>query len=322
MVWSILESTVNKALHYSTPLGYMWMFLLFTFRMFITAVVGSAVYGDEVGAFRCDTNQPGCQNVCYNRFSPISHMRFWAFQMMFVCLPSLAFMTFAQFEIAKIELVKKERADEEKKTRAADYFSSAQYKAYQTRISSKEKKLGMDKMKQKLTITSNSDVVEVKWTPRIRTVYIIHLLFKLFLEIVFLYFSYVLQQQQSKKVGLAAMWVPEKYECTHGETELNSACSQNPLIPCWVSRPWEKTIFMLYMTTVTCFSILICVLEFIYVLTRTTKKSVGRRAERNLSKKNMIRPTRGSVDTSMMDTESQMSQPLVNGTKPTAPADE
>lgn len=60
----------------------------------------------------------------------------------------------------------------------ADYFSSAQYKAYQTRISSKEKKLGMDKMKQKLTITSNSDVVEVKWTPRIRTVYIIHLLFK------------------------------------------------------------------------------------------------------------------------------------------------
>jgi hypothetical protein len=48
MVWSILESTVNKALHYSTPLGYMWMFLLFTFRMFITAVVGSAVYGDEV----------------------------------------------------------------------------------------------------------------------------------------------------------------------------------------------------------------------------------------------------------------------------------
>ena len=72
------------------------------------------------GAFRCDTNQPGCQNVCYNRFSPISHMRFWAFQMMFVCLPSLAFMTFAQFEIAKIELVKKERADEEKKTRAVN----------------------------------------------------------------------------------------------------------------------------------------------------------------------------------------------------------
>ena len=49
------------------------------------------------------------------------------------------------------------------------------------------------------------------------------------------------------------MWVPEKYECTHGETELNSACSQNPLIPCWVSRPWEKTIFMLYMTTVSPF---------------------------------------------------------------------
>ena len=49
-------------------------------------------------------------------------MRFWAFQMMFVCLPSLAFMTFAQFEIAKIELVKKERADEEKKIRTVRLF--------------------------------------------------------------------------------------------------------------------------------------------------------------------------------------------------------
>ena len=42
-----MEDMVTKALRYSTPLGYIWMFLLFTFRMFITAVVGSSVYGDE-----------------------------------------------------------------------------------------------------------------------------------------------------------------------------------------------------------------------------------------------------------------------------------
>ena len=90
------------------------------------------------------------------------------------------------------------------------------------------------------------------------------------------------------------MWVPEKYECTHGDTEDNSACSQNPLIPCWVSRPWEKTIFMLYMTAVTIISIILCLAEFVYVITRTTKKGVHRRAEKAIStkayEKSMIDP--------------------------------
>jgi len=51
MSWNVLSTAVEKALHYSTPLGTIWMFLLFTFRMFITSVVGSAVYGDESVSF-------------------------------------------------------------------------------------------------------------------------------------------------------------------------------------------------------------------------------------------------------------------------------
>ena len=47
MVWSNLQKVVEKALHYSTPLGTIWLFLLFTFRMFIFSVVGGSVYGDE-----------------------------------------------------------------------------------------------------------------------------------------------------------------------------------------------------------------------------------------------------------------------------------
>ena len=95
-------------------------------------------------------------------------------------------------------------------------------------------------------------------------------------------------------IVFSAMWVPEKYECTHGDTEDNSACSQNPLIPCWVSRPWEKTIFMLYMTAVTIISIILCLAEFVYVITRTTKKGVHRRAEKAITtkayEKSMIDP--------------------------------
>ena len=47
MVWGAVEGVIVKALHYSTPLSYAWLFLLFTFRSFIVAVVGGSVYGDE-----------------------------------------------------------------------------------------------------------------------------------------------------------------------------------------------------------------------------------------------------------------------------------
>ena len=30
--------------------------------------------------FRCNIKQVGCENVCFNEFSPISHVRFWGFQ--------------------------------------------------------------------------------------------------------------------------------------------------------------------------------------------------------------------------------------------------
>ncbi|CAG5111748.1 Oidioi.mRNA.OKI2018_I69.chr2.g6022.t1.cds [Oikopleura dioica] len=288
MVWGTVESVITKALHYSTPLSYAWLFLLFTFRSFIVAVVGGSVYGDESGNFKCDTNQPGCQNVCFNRFSPISHMRFWAFQLLFVCLPTIIFMGFAQFELAKVNMIKKQKEEEQvKQTSNSEYYNSASYWSNKKKLDKKSARYGVDKLKKKTTVAKEG-VVDVAWTPRIRTIFIVHLIARFGMECLFIYLSYLLQQQQSKKTGLSAMWVPEKYECTHGEFETNSACSQNTLIPCWVSRPWEKTIFMLYMTIISVISAIICVVEFIYVLTRTTRKSLQRRAHRNVEKKQLM----------------------------------
>lgn len=166
-------------------------------------------------------------------------MRFWAFQMMFVMLPSIVFMTYAQFQTDQIrnaESSMNKLIDEGKQDESV--YTSSEY----TKIAKKQKKLGIDKKKIKTNVTTDG-VSEVVWTPKIRMIYILHLIAKFAIECVFFYLSYLLQIQQSKKTGLAGFWVPEKYECTHGETEENSACSQNPLIPCWVSRPWEKERF-------------------------------------------------------------------------------
>lgn len=226
--------------------------------------------------------------------------------MMFVVVPSLIFMTYAQFQVGQVDkaeaqmnkLLEHGKEDESGElvhpwTRPHRIsgrhlyiflvYTSSDY----TRLHKKTKKLGVEKKKVKQTVTKDGGVEEVVWTPKIRFVYILHLIAKLGLECTFFYLSYLLQIQQSKRTGIQGFWVPEKYECTHGETEENSACSQNPLIPCWVSRPWEKTIFMLYMTIVTIISICLCLAEFFYVLTRTAKKGFEKKGEVRYAKKQL-----------------------------------
>lgn len=51
-----------------------------TANAFIPTVHYFSVYGDEQSAFKCSTQEPGCVNMCFNEFSKISHIRFWAFQ--------------------------------------------------------------------------------------------------------------------------------------------------------------------------------------------------------------------------------------------------
>uniref|UniRef100_A0AAV2MJM6 Connexin N-terminal domain-containing protein n=1 Tax=Knipowitschia caucasica TaxID=637954 RepID=A0AAV2MJM6_KNICA len=50
------------------------------------------VWGDEMSGFTCDTKQPGCQNVCYDYTFPISHIRFWVLQIIFVSTPTLVYL--------------------------------------------------------------------------------------------------------------------------------------------------------------------------------------------------------------------------------------
>lgn len=34
-------------------------------------------------------SQPGCENVCYDQFFPVSHIRLWCLQLVFVSTPTL-----------------------------------------------------------------------------------------------------------------------------------------------------------------------------------------------------------------------------------------
>jgi len=168
--------------------------------------------------------------------------------------------------------------DEEKQK---NYYSSKEY----MKLEKKKTKIGMVKKKQ---TTDQLALTEVIWTPKIRVWYIVHLVAKFVMEIVFIYLFYLLQQQQSKGSGFDAWFVPEKYVCTYGGDVANYACSQNAEIPCWVSRPWEKMVMMFYMLAVSVLSALLVLIEVAWVTTRISVRSNRRKKQRKAEKKGLL----------------------------------
>ncbi|POI22206.1 hypothetical protein CIB84_014048, partial [Bambusicola thoracicus] len=89
MDWGTLQAVLGGVNKHSTSIGKIWLTVLFIFRIMILVVAAERVWGDEQQDFVCNTLQPGCRNVCYDHFFPISHIRLWALQLIFVSTPAL-----------------------------------------------------------------------------------------------------------------------------------------------------------------------------------------------------------------------------------------
>ncbi|KAG7463596.1 hypothetical protein MATL_G00178430 [Megalops atlanticus] len=89
MSWGDLYAQLGGVNKHSTSLGKIWLSILFIFRIMILALAAESVWGDEQSDFTCNTQQPGCKNVCYDHFFPVSHIRLWCLQLIFVSTPAL-----------------------------------------------------------------------------------------------------------------------------------------------------------------------------------------------------------------------------------------
>uniref|UniRef100_A0A3Q3J1Z6 Connexin N-terminal domain-containing protein n=1 Tax=Monopterus albus TaxID=43700 RepID=A0A3Q3J1Z6_MONAL len=90
--WNLLGKLLEKAQEHSTVVGKVWLTVLFIFRILVLSAATEKVWGDEQSGFTCDTKQPGCENVCYDITFPISHVRFWVLQIIFVSTPTLIYL--------------------------------------------------------------------------------------------------------------------------------------------------------------------------------------------------------------------------------------
>lgn len=89
MSWGFLRDVLSGVNKYSTGIGRIWLAIVFLFRLLVYVVAAEHVWKDEQKEFECNIQQPGCENVCFDHFFPVSQVRLWALQLIMVSTPSL-----------------------------------------------------------------------------------------------------------------------------------------------------------------------------------------------------------------------------------------
>ncbi|XP_060114397.1 gap junction beta-5 protein-like [Heteronotia binoei] len=101
MNWGGFEGLLSGVNKYSTAFGRIWLSVVFIFRLLVYLVAAEKVWGDDSKDFDCNTEQPGCPNVCYDHYFPVSHIRLWALQLILVTCPSLMVIMHVAYREAK-----------------------------------------------------------------------------------------------------------------------------------------------------------------------------------------------------------------------------
>lgn len=266
MSWSFLTRLLEEIHNHSTFVGKIWLTVLIVFRIVLTAVGGESIYYDEQSKFVCNTGQPGCENICYDAFAPLSHVRFWVFQIILVATPSLMYLGYAANKIA--------RAEEQADSRGVSGVSRRKPKKHYLRGRKQHKGVEEpeDDQEEDPMIYEMAEVesdgggaakggsgdgqekVKVRHDGRKRIkedglmrIYVLQLLARSTLEVAFLCGQYFLY-------GFA---VPAIYMCS------TQPCPHS--VDCFVSRPTEKTIFLLIMYTVSLFCLALNIWEMLHL---------------------------------------------------------
>ncbi|KAK5918573.1 hypothetical protein CgunFtcFv8_003325 [Champsocephalus gunnari] len=244
--WSILGRFLTEVQNHSTVIGKMWLTMLLIFRILLVALVGDAVYSDEQSKFTCNTLQPGCNNVCYDTFAPVSHLRFWVFQIVLVSTPSIFYIVYVLQKITKNEKLEDDKkvevvprsspSYESDKLTGGDIEATMEAESpYNATYNKEDWSLRGGEFEGKSL--PGEDIPEVGKDPtelssQVLLIYIIHVLLRSIMEIIFLIGQYY----------LFGFEVPHLFRC---ETY---PCPNRT--DCFVSRATEKTIFLNFMFSV------------------------------------------------------------------------
>ncbi|KPP63675.1 gap junction gamma-1 protein-like [Scleropages formosus] len=258
MSWSFLTRLLEEIHNHSTFVGKLWLTVLIVFRIVLTAVGGESIYYDEQSKFVCNSGQPGCENVCYDSFAPLSHVRFWVFQIILVATPSLMYLGYAVHKIAQLEERRGEGAGGSGHRKSRKMFLGA--RRQNRGLEEAEDDQEEDPMIYELPETESPTEPLPQGKNKARhdgrrrikedglmRIYVLQLLSRTLLEVGFLLGQYALYG-----FAVAPIYVCTGLPCPHK-------------VDCFVSRPTEKTIFLLIMYGVSVLCLLFDVWEMLHL---------------------------------------------------------
>ncbi|KAM6452971.1 gap junction gamma-2 protein isoform 1-T6 [Liasis olivaceus] len=269
MSWSFLTRLLEEIHNHSTFVGKIWLTVLIVFRIVLTAVGGESIYSDEQSKFTCNTKQPGCDNVCYDAFAPLSHVRFWVFQIIMISTPSVIYLGYAIHRIARSseEEKKRFRSLKKKKQQFVLHWQAAQ--SLEDSLGAEEEPMIAEEMvenEEKEKMKEEEKKKGQKHDGRrhiqeegLMKIYVFQLLTRASFEVCFLVGQYMLYGFE----------VRPYYLCTR------DPCPHN--VDCFVSRPTEKTIFLLVMYVVSCLCLLLNLAEMCHLGIGTIRDAIRER---------------------------------------------
>uniref|UniRef100_A0A3B4TY38 Gap junction protein n=1 Tax=Seriola dumerili TaxID=41447 RepID=A0A3B4TY38_SERDU len=244
--WNLLGKLLEKAQEHSTVVGKVWLTVLFIFRILILSAATEKVWGDEQSGFTCDTKQPGCENVCYDITFPISHVRFWVLQIIFVSTPTLIYLGHI---LHLVRMEEKHREKEKEREREHAHHSDKQA-------------LIVDGHHKKALVRDEKGRVRLQGE-LLRT-YVFNVIFKTLFEVGFIVAQYLLYGFE-----LRPMYTCDRPPCPN-------------VVNCYISRPTEKTIFIIFMLGVASVSLLLNLIEIYHLgFTKCRQGIIFRRGEQS-----------------------------------------
>ncbi|XP_039249255.2 gap junction delta-2 protein-like [Styela clava] len=289
MSWHFVERWLQKVNQHSTLIGKFWITFLIVFRIVVVSSIGDRVYSDEQSEFKCNTMQVGCPNICFNKFSPISHIRFWSFQIIMVTTPSIVFMVYSAHKIKKKTAKEKTSSNNspvspEKTQKPELALAATQWKNCPSDEDNNKKKnrrrksqfneAGLSAVEQPSVSrrAKKKEMTEEEKTgfSQHYALYTTSVLLRTFVEVFFILLQY----------KLFGFQIPELYRCS------GFPCPND--VDCFVSRPMEKTIFLWFMFIIAIISFTLNVAEIYYLFWQYGLRKTRQQKQRRKLKVSMI----------------------------------
>ncbi|XDV40523.1 hypothetical protein PO909_009593 [Leuciscus waleckii] len=239
--WNFLGGILEEVHIHSTMVGKIWLTILFIFRMLVLGVAAEDVWNDEQADFICNTEQPGCRNVCYDKAFPISLIRYWVLQVIFVSSPSLVYMGHALYRLRALE---KER--QRKKMTLRRELEAVDVEMAEVRR----------KIERELRQIDQGKLNKAPLRGSLLRTYVAHIVTRSAVEVGFMTGQYVLYGFQ-----LDPLYKCEREPCPNS-------------VDCFVSRPTEKSVFMVFMQCIAAISLFLNILEILHLGYKKLKKVV------------------------------------------------